>query len=106
MGRTGGKVLVVHCLMRAVLFTSLLCGGSPITFCNIDTNQLNDCLPAVRGMSPPPPTQNCCDVIHQAYLPCLCSYLPVLPMFGIDPVSAVALPNKCGLETPRECHVP
>lgn len=103
MGRTVSKALV-QCVMRAALIIVLLGGGSAMNFCNIDSNQLNDCLPAVRGMSPPQPTQNCCGVVHQANLPCLCSYLSVLPMFGIDPVSAVTLPNKCGLETPRECH--
>ncbi|KAF3453369.1 hypothetical protein FNV43_RR03809 [Rhamnella rubrinervis] len=77
---------------------------SAITFCNIDSNQLSYCLPAVRGRSPPPPTENCCNVVRQANLPCLCSYLSVLPMFGIDPVAAVALPGNCNLETPSECH--
>lgn len=98
----GGKVCVQWVV--AVFFLVLVGGGSAIILCNIDSNQLNYCLPAVRTSSPPPPTETCCNVVQQANLPCLCSYLSVLPVFGIDPVAAVALPSKCGMETPPECH--
>lgn len=102
MGRTGAKVLMQWVV--AFLFIALVRRGGAVTLCNVDSNQLNYCLPAVRGGSPPPPTENCCGVVRQANLPCLCRYLSVLPVFGIDPISAVTLPSRCSLETPPDCH--
>lgn len=102
MGRTRAKVFMQWVV--AFFFIALVRRGGAVTLCNVDSNQLNYCLPAVRGGSPPPPTEDCCSVVRQANLPCLCRYLSVLPVFGIDPISAVTLPSRCSLETPPECH--
>lgn len=87
----------------AVLLIALVGGARAVSVCNIDTKQLNPCMPAVTGESPPQPSKKCCKVISKANLPCLCSYKNVLPAVGINPKNALALPKKCGLETPPEC---
>ncbi|XP_044473809.1 putative lipid-transfer protein DIR1 [Mangifera indica] len=89
----------------AVLLIALVGGARAVSVCNIDTKQLNPCMPAVTGESPPQPSKKCCKVISKANLPCLCSYKNVLPAVGINPKNALALPKKCGLETPPECKV-
>ncbi|KAJ7963708.1 Protease inhibitor/seed storage/lipid transfer protein family protein [Quillaja saponaria] len=95
-----------------VLLLALLSGASAHananagSICNIDSHKLTCCLPAVSGnYSPPPPTKQCCFVLRHSNLPCLCSYKTLLPALGINPKHAFALPGKCGLKTPPECHV-
>lgn len=77
-----------------------------MTLCNMDAAQLGECLPAIRGPSPTPPTKGCCDVIETADLHCLCGYKNsmLLPSFGVDSKLAVALPTKCLLNPPPECN--
>ncbi|XP_034212899.1 putative lipid-transfer protein DIR1 [Prunus dulcis] len=88
----------------AIFLIALVGGARAVSICNIDSAKLNECRPAVTGNSPKPPTKKCCDVVHQANLPCLCNYKSAFPAFGINPALAMALPKKCGMSTPRECH--
>ncbi|KAM1000605.1 hypothetical protein ACFX2I_007218 [Malus domestica] len=87
-----------------ILLLALVAGSTAVSICNIESDQLKECRPAVTGKSPKPPTKRCCSVVRQANLPCLCNFKSVLPSIGIDPALAMALPKKCGLKTPRECH--
>lgn len=98
MANMDSKVLVT------IILVALLSQASATNLCNIDSTKLAQCLPALTGKSPKPPTPACCEVVHHANLPCFCSYLSVLPAYGIDPAHAVELPKKCGRRTPRECH--
>ncbi|KAG6637703.1 putative lipid-transfer protein DIR1 [Carya illinoinensis] len=105
MARIGGKTLVPYVGVAVILLIALVGGAKATAICNIDSTKLNQCLPAVSGQSPPPPSKQCCSVVRLANLPCLCSYKSVLPAIGINPVYALALPKKCGLKTPPECRV-
>ncbi|PON38710.1 Bifunctional inhibitor/plant lipid transfer protein/seed storage helical domain containing protein [Parasponia andersonii] len=100
MAWNGDKV-VVQWILLAICLIALLGRGSAITLCNIDSKQLTVCLPALSGKSL---DENCCALVHQANLPCLCKYKAALPAFGFDPERAMELPQKCGLKTPLECH--
>ncbi|KAF3323723.1 putative lipid-transfer protein DIR1 [Carex littledalei] len=55
------------------------------------------CMPIIRNGDPsaPKPTNECCTALENADLPCLCSSYPEL---------AMALPGKCKLTVPKECH--
>lgn len=103
MALSRAKVLV-QCVLLAICLVALVGRGRAMTLCKVDSDKLGICLPAVTGKSPPPPSENCCSIIKQADLPCLCSYKEVLRAFKIDPASAVELPEKCGLKKPRECQ--
>ncbi|KAJ7960854.1 Protease inhibitor/seed storage/lipid transfer protein family protein [Quillaja saponaria] len=98
-----GKWTVILVLLNIALMceAEANAGGG---FCNVDSRKLTYCLPAVSGESPPPPTKQCCFVVRHANLPCLCSYKSVLSALGINPKYAFALPGKCGLKTPPQCH--
>ncbi|KAK8313153.1 hypothetical protein V6Z12_D01G090000 [Gossypium hirsutum] len=63
------------------------------------------CKPAVTGENPPPPTKECCSLIKQADLTCLCNYKDALPAFQIEPSRAFALPQKCKCKhaVPPQC---
>ncbi|KAJ4725199.1 Protease inhibitor/seed storage/lipid transfer protein family protein [Melia azedarach] len=102
MAKTASKVLVQRFV--AMFLIALVNGAMAMSICNIDSSKMKLCLPAVNGNSPPPPTKQCCAVVHGAHLPCLCGYRNILPAFGINPKHALALPNKCGFETPPECR--
>lgn len=99
MGEYSGKN-VVQWLVAALLI-ALLGGAQGVVLCNIDSSQLNLCRAAVTGQNPPQPDQKCCAVIRQANLPCLCRYKSILPSIGINPKNALALPGKCGLQSPN-----
>ncbi|XP_057441078.1 putative lipid-transfer protein DIR1 [Lotus japonicus] len=102
MAQSSGKALVQW--LAAALFIALLGGAQAVALCNIDTSQLKSCRAAATGEHPPPPDKNCCDVVRQANLPCLCKYKSALPSFGINPTQALKLPSECGLSTPPECQ--
>ncbi|KAH1155164.1 hypothetical protein AAZX31_18G173900 [Glycine max] len=101
MAQSSGKTLVQW--LVAALLIALLGGAQAVAICNIDSSQLNLCRAAVTGQNPPPPDEKCCAVIRQANLRCLCSYKSILPSFGINPKNALALPGKCGLQSPPNC---
>ncbi|KAK7373830.1 hypothetical protein VNO80_07250 [Phaseolus coccineus] len=101
MAQASGRILVQW--LVAGLFIALLGGAQAIVLCNIDSGKLNLCRAAVTGKNPPPPDEQCCGVIRQANLPCLCSYKSMLPLLGINAKKALALPGKCGLQAPPNC---
>ncbi|CAN0891927.1 Putative lipid-transfer protein DIR1 [Linum grandiflorum] len=76
---------------------------TPTTDCRVHPSELTICRPAVTGADPPQPTSECCKVVKNSNLACLCRFKDLLPAFGIDPPHALALPKKCGLQTPPEC---
>lgn len=97
------KVLV------AVLFLIAVGGVLASPLCKIDTTDLGVCRPAVttpeHGQPLPLPTEGCCAVVRRADLKCLCNLKSMLPAIGIDAANAMALPGKCGLSIPPECHL-
>ncbi|XP_058070738.1 putative lipid-transfer protein DIR1 [Magnolia sinica] len=95
-------------LVLVVLLAIAMEGGGAMKICDMDTTQLADCLPSIRGPSPSPPSNGCCDTIRTADLYCLCGYKNsyLLPSFGVDPKLAIQLPVKCGLTPPPECQQP
>ncbi|KAM7504245.1 hypothetical protein LguiB_003149 [Lonicera macranthoides] len=78
-------------------------GDKPTTVCNVKVSDLAQCLPAISGQSPPPPTKGCCKVMHKVDLKCLCNYKKELIKYGVNPGAAMTLPKKCGLKSPKEC---
>ncbi|KAK7316811.1 hypothetical protein RJT34_00539 [Clitoria ternatea] len=103
MAHTRGNSLVQW--LVAALFIAMLGGGAKAAaLCDIDSTKLSLCYAAVTGNHPPKPNEKCCAVVRHANLPCLCSYKSILPSVGINPTNALALPGKCGLETPPECR--
>uniref|UniRef100_A0A2N9GZW0 Bifunctional inhibitor/plant lipid transfer protein/seed storage helical domain-containing protein n=1 Tax=Fagus sylvatica TaxID=28930 RepID=A0A2N9GZW0_FAGSY len=103
MDKASGKVSVQYVLV-IMLIALVSYRAKAAAICNIDSTKLTQCLPAVNGQSPPPPTKQCCTVVRHANLPCLCNYKSLLPAFGINPTHALALPKKCGLKTPPQCR--
>ncbi|RDX94764.1 putative lipid-transfer protein DIR1, partial [Mucuna pruriens] len=95
MAQSNGKTLVLWLL--ATLLIALLGGAQAVIFCNVDSSQLNSCRAAITGQNPPPPDEKCCAVIRRANLPCLCGYKSLLPVIGINPKNALALPDSNGL---------
>lgn len=104
MAKPDSRVLVQRVVAFLFIASSVNGGAMAISICNIESSKMNLCLPAVSGKSPTQPTEQCCAVVSGAKLSCLCSYKDLLPAFGINPKYALALPKKCGLETPPQCR--
>ncbi|KAF8414197.1 hypothetical protein HHK36_002197 [Tetracentron sinense] len=102
MARTSNTALVLGVVVMALI--TIVGGAKGMTICNMDTTELAQCLPAIQGRSPSPPTKGCCAVMQKADMHCLCTYKSVLPTFGINPALAMALPKKCGLKPPPQCR--
>ncbi|OVA06578.1 Bifunctional inhibitor/plant lipid transfer protein/seed storage helical domain [Macleaya cordata] len=102
MAKTSEIALVLGVLVVMVLI-GMEGGAKAMTICNMDSSQLAQCLPSIKGPSPTPPTQGCCDVMKIADMHCLCTYKAILPTFGVDPKLAMGLPKKCNLNAPPEC---
>lgn len=77
------------------LIFSVLGGSLAVLLCNIETSELKLCHDAITGENPPSPDMKCCDVVHRCSLTCLCDYKFELPLFGINPANAMALPVVC-----------
>lgn len=75
------------------------------TLCKVSVSGLMTCKAAVTPPNPAPPSANCCSVLSNADLRCLCSYKNsnLLPSLGIDPNLAVQLPEKCKLPHAPHC---
>ena len=73
--------------------------------CNMSEDDLEKCKPAVSKPTPAGPSTECCKALSGADLTCLCSYKnsETLPLLGIDPDLAMALPAKCKLTPPSQC---
>lgn len=99
MSKTVAKLPLAVVLL---LFVSVFADATEI--CNIDTAELAECLPAVTGRSPPPPTRRCCKAIRHADMSCLCRYQSILPAMGIPPGNAFALPKKCRMKSRPRCR--
>lgn len=80
-------------------------GMEGLEICNMDAEQLAECLPAMRAGAPRAPSEACCAALGAADLPCLCRYKGnvLLRTVGVDPELAAALPGKCGIASPPEC---
>ncbi|KAK1316665.1 putative lipid-transfer protein DIR1 [Acorus calamus] len=103
--KKGNSSFIVPLIVVVVMVVAAANVGEALEICNMDASRLSGCLPAIRGPSPAPPTQGCCDVIRTSDLHCLCGYKDssLLPSFGVDPKLAMALPRKCHLNPPPEC---
>lgn len=101
MAYSSGKTLGQW--MVAALLFAMLGGSLAVLLCNIESSELKLCHDAVTGKNPPNPDTKCCDVVHRCNLTCLCGYKSELPLFGINPANAMALPGKCGETKPSNC---
>ncbi|WZY75767.1 hypothetical protein YC2023_022151 [Brassica napus] len=92
MGMNNTRILIT--VLALVLTAAIMIQETKsIPLCNVDTNDLQKCRPAVTGNYPPPPTPACCTVAKTANLECLC---PFLSRSGIDPSKLKALLANCG----------
>lgn len=98
------NALVMNLLVFVAFLIALFGGANAIIVCSIDTNKLDVCHDAITGKRPPKPTTKCCALIKKADLSCLCRYKSLLPALGINPTKALALPKKCGRNTPAGCR--
>ncbi|KAF6144995.1 hypothetical protein GIB67_013346 [Kingdonia uniflora] len=97
----GGVAMLVLVLIIAMQGPS---GGvHAVPICNMDSDKLSQCLPAIQGSTPSPPTKGCCDVMRGANMRCLCQYKMYLPALGINSTLALALPQKCGMPPQAPC---
>ncbi|KAI4354183.1 hypothetical protein L6164_003075 [Bauhinia variegata] len=99
------KCVALVLAMVAVMVVTHFGGSRALSLCNLTEDQLMICKPAVTEPNPVDPSAECCEALSGADLECLCSYKnsPELPLFGIDPDLATALPAKCNLTTPANC---
>ncbi|CAF2137631.1 putative lipid-transfer protein DIR1 isoform X1 [Brassica rapa] len=96
MGMNNTRILIT--VLALVLTAAIMIQETKsIPLCNVDTNDLQKCRPAVTGNYPPPPTPACCTVAKTANLECLC---PFLSRSGIDPSKLKALLANCGVNNP------
>ncbi|KAL1209656.1 putative lipid-transfer protein DIR1 [Cardamine amara subsp. amara] len=101
MGKNNTKMFMQFTALAMVLTVAIMVKeATSIPICNINTDDLEKCRPAVTGNYPPPPVPACCAVAKAANLPCLCPYKPYLSSFGIDPSKVRPLLNKCGVNSP------
>ncbi|EOA14251.1 hypothetical protein CARUB_v10027409mg [Capsella rubella] len=78
---------------------------SSIPACNINANYLEKCRPAIIGDTPLSPGRECCEVLQNANLECICRSKSYLPVFAVYPSKVHALLSKCGVTTiPASCQ--
>lgn len=98
MGKNNTRILMRFSALAIVLTAAMMVEeAKSVRLCNIETNDLQRCRPAVTGNNPPPPVNGCCVVLRAANLPCLCKFKSSLTAYGIDPAKAKALLPKCGI---------
>uniref|UniRef100_A0A7N0ZWY4 Bifunctional inhibitor/plant lipid transfer protein/seed storage helical domain-containing protein n=1 Tax=Kalanchoe fedtschenkoi TaxID=63787 RepID=A0A7N0ZWY4_KALFE len=68
--------------------------------CNMKTEGLMSCKPAVTAPNPLPPTDACCAALAHGDMDCLCGFKHsrMLSALGIDSDLAMQLPDKCGVK--------
>ncbi|KMZ60634.1 putative Lipid binding protein [Zostera marina] len=74
--------------------------------CNISRAEFNECWPAMTAPNPTLPSNQCCENIRNADLPCMCSYKDsylASTVLQVDTELAMKLPKKCGLVLPSPC---
>ncbi|CAA7021110.1 unnamed protein product [Microthlaspi erraticum] len=106
MGKNDTRILMQFAVLATVLTSAILVKeATSLTVCQIDTNDMQKCRPAVTGNNPPPPVNECCVMVRAANLECFCRYKIYLPLLGINPSKVVALVAKCGVTTiPPGCR--
>ncbi|XP_010443168.1 PREDICTED: putative lipid-transfer protein DIR1 [Camelina sativa] len=101
MGKNNTRIHMQFAILAIVLTTAIMVKeATSISICNISTNNLNKCRPAVTGNNPPPPEPDCCAVAKTANLRCLCSYKAFLRRYGMEPSNIRPLLAKCGISPP------
>ncbi|CAL9224541.1 unnamed protein product [Arabidopsis halleri] len=101
MGKNNTRFLMQFAVLAIVLSAAIMVEeATSIPVCNIDTNDLEKCRPAVTGNNPPHPRPDCCAVARAANLQCLCPYKSYLSTFGINPSRVRPLLANCGLNSP------
>ncbi|XP_024024217.1 putative lipid-transfer protein DIR1 [Morus notabilis] len=96
MIKLGSRKLAVVMVLVA-MFGFLFEGSRGQDLCKLTDQDLNTCRPAVTAPNPADPTGACCEALKKADLVCLCQFKnsAFLPILGIDPDLAMALPKKC-----------
>ncbi|ESQ42908.1 hypothetical protein EUTSA_v10015898mg [Eutrema salsugineum] len=105
MDKNNTKTFVKFAALAMVL-AALVLKEEPtsIPVCNIDTNSLEKCRPAVTGNNPSPPGNKCCIVLQAANLECICRFKSYIPILATNQSKVQALLTKCGLTTiPPAC---
>ncbi|EOA14260.1 hypothetical protein CARUB_v10027418mg [Capsella rubella] len=103
-GKNNTRILMQFALLAIVLTAAIMVKEATcIPICNIDTNDLEKCRPAVTGNKPPRPGPDCCAVARSANLQCLCPYKPYLSSFGINPSRVRPLLAQCGINSIPSC---
>ncbi|OIT21529.1 putative lipid-transfer protein dir1 [Nicotiana attenuata] len=101
MAKSWCMTLLLFALMT--VYIEMANAGTPKTICRVTINELAECLPAVMGQKPPPPTADCCAALHKADLRCMCNKKSELAQRGINPAAAMKLPKQCKINVPRGC---
>ncbi|VVB17390.1 unnamed protein product [Arabis nemorensis] len=106
MGTNNTRIVMQFAVLAMVLTVAMMVKeATSIRICNIDTNDMEKCRPAITGINPPPPDNDCCVVVRATNLECICRFKSYLPILGIDPSKVAALIAKCGVTTiPRTCR--
>ncbi|XP_018467069.2 putative lipid-transfer protein DIR1 [Raphanus sativus] len=99
MGKNNTKILIAA-LVMVVTAAMMIEEAKSIPICNVNTNDLKKCSPAVTGNNPPPPTPQCCAVAKTANLECLCPYFT---RSGIDSAKIKTLGANCGITKKPSC---
>ncbi|KMZ63005.1 putative Lipid binding protein [Zostera marina] len=97
------KMMIVLVALMVVVAVNVVDGQK---VCNISRTEFDACLPAMTDPDPALPSQECCENIHNANLPCMCSYKDsylATTILSVDTKLAMELPPKCGLVLPSPC---
>ncbi|KAL1209657.1 putative lipid-transfer protein DIR1 [Cardamine amara subsp. amara] len=101
MGKNNTRILTQFTALAMVLTVAIMVKeATSIHICNVDTNDLKKCRPAVTGDNPPPPEPACCEVAKAANLQCLCRHKAFIHRFMINPSKLRPLLNNCGVNSP------
>ncbi|KAL1369999.1 hypothetical protein HN51_000330 [Arachis hypogaea] len=94
--------IIMVTMVVMVMMAYGLKGSNGFSMCNMNEEGLAACMPSVKTKSTVNPSSQCCKAIQTADLVCLCSYKNSiqLPLLGIDPALAIALPSRCSLRIP------
>ncbi|XP_016473974.1 putative lipid-transfer protein DIR1 [Nicotiana tabacum] len=101
MAKAWCVTLLLFALMT--VYIEMANAGTPKTICRVTINELAECLPAVMGQKPPPPTADCCAALRKADLRCMCNKKSELGQLGINPAAAMKLPKQCKINVPHGC---
>ncbi|KAJ9184806.1 hypothetical protein P3X46_004494 [Hevea brasiliensis] len=100
MASCKSNVIVLWMVAMPLTMTTME-GIKVVAVCNTDMKEINNqCYSAVAGNPPSPPSVQCCNLIQQADLPCLCKYKYSLYTLGVDVKKAMEIPGKCGKQNP------